>query len=226
MGVPIFFLISGFLLYRPFVARRLANEPRPAAGAFLWRRALRIYPAYWLALTAVLLFTHQDIPGTKAVVLWYGLVHTYDKHAVLGPLLQSWTLAAEVAFYLFLPVYALVQHRVVTDEAPTERRYHAELVGIAVLVVIAWSWRLVTWHLQSRYYGLYNTWLPAWLDQFGLGMLLAVVSARWAQHASGPTAAARRRPGGNHLLARRRRWVRPPRLRPRRPPRLAHLHAT
>ncbi|MEY2570996.1 MAG: hypothetical protein QOE63_1346, partial [Acidimicrobiaceae bacterium] len=153
VGVPIFFLISGFLLYRPFVARRLAAEPRPATGAFLWRRALRIYPAYWVALTAVLVFTDQAVPGKKAVVLWYGLVHTYDKHAVLGPLLQSWTLAAEVAFYLFLPVYAIVQRRAVPDDASPDRRYRAELVGIAALVLVAWTWRLCTWHLHSRYYG-------------------------------------------------------------------------
>lgn len=181
VGVSIFFLISGFLLYRPFVTRRLAGKRPPATAAFLWRRALRIYPAYWVALTAVLLLTDQQIPGRRAVLLWYGLAHTYDRQAVLGPILQSWTLAAEVAFYAFLPLYALLQRRAVPDHASAERRYRAELMGVGVLVLIAWTWRLVTWKLNTRYYGLYNTWLPAWLDQFGLGMLLAVLSAERAQ---------------------------------------------
>lgn len=184
VGVPIFFLISGFLLYRPFVVRRLDGNRRPDSVSFLWRRAIRIYPAYWVALTAVLLLTEQQIPGNRAVFLWFGLAHTYDRSAVLGPILQSWTLATEVAFYLFLPLYALLQRRVVPDEAPAERRYRSELIGIALLVVVAWTWRLITWRLDTRYYGLYNTWLPAWLDQFGLGMLLAVISARRTQTGS------------------------------------------
>ncbi len=45
IGVAIFFLISGFLLYRPFVERIFAGEARPALGPYLKRRFLRIYTA-------------------------------------------------------------------------------------------------------------------------------------------------------------------------------------
>ena len=44
-GVAIFFAISGFLLYRPFVSARLNGAPRPAARTYLRRRILRILPA-------------------------------------------------------------------------------------------------------------------------------------------------------------------------------------
>ena len=44
VGVAIFFLISGFLLYRPFVFARLGGEERPSTGAYAWRRFLRIVP--------------------------------------------------------------------------------------------------------------------------------------------------------------------------------------
>ena len=37
-GVAVFFVISGFLLYRPFVAARLEGRERPSAGRFWWRR--------------------------------------------------------------------------------------------------------------------------------------------------------------------------------------------
>ena len=45
--MSIFFVISGFLLYRPFVVRKLRGEPFPSIGGYAIRRFLRIVPAYW-----------------------------------------------------------------------------------------------------------------------------------------------------------------------------------
>lgn len=45
IGVTIFFLISGFLLYRPFIAHRIGGASAPAVRDYAKRRALRIYPA-------------------------------------------------------------------------------------------------------------------------------------------------------------------------------------
>src|SRR3954453_13942377 len=53
VGVALFFVISGFLLYRPFVAARMGGRGGPRAGLYFRRRALRILPAYWLALTVL-----------------------------------------------------------------------------------------------------------------------------------------------------------------------------
>src|SRR4051812_39921709 len=50
-GVPVFFVISGFLLYRPFALADLRDEPAPAPGPYAWRRFLRIVPAFWVVLT-------------------------------------------------------------------------------------------------------------------------------------------------------------------------------
>src|SRR4029453_8643404 len=51
VGVAVFFVLSGFLLYRPFVARRMDGRPRPSPRDYLRNRFLRIFPGYWLALT-------------------------------------------------------------------------------------------------------------------------------------------------------------------------------
>jgi peptidoglycan/LPS O-acetylase OafA/YrhL len=45
-GVSVFFLISGFLLYRPYVHANLSGTARPSTGGFYRRRVLRIFPAY------------------------------------------------------------------------------------------------------------------------------------------------------------------------------------
>src|SRR5688500_15419110 len=43
VGVALFFLISGFLLFRPHALRHLAAAPAPAVKPYLWRRALRLF---------------------------------------------------------------------------------------------------------------------------------------------------------------------------------------
>jgi peptidoglycan/LPS O-acetylase OafA/YrhL len=53
VGVTVFFVISGFLLYRPFLAADLDGRPRARLRDYSRRRVLRIIPAYWLALTVI-----------------------------------------------------------------------------------------------------------------------------------------------------------------------------
>jgi peptidoglycan/LPS O-acetylase OafA/YrhL len=47
VAVPLFFVMSGFLLYRPYVMARLRRKPSPRVRAYAWRRVLRILPGYW-----------------------------------------------------------------------------------------------------------------------------------------------------------------------------------
>ena len=192
VGVAIFFLISGFLLYRPFVRARFRTEPAPRTGAFWWRRALRIYPAYWAALVAVVVIGGIEVHGFTAWLRFIFLIHIYWPTTVFGPVNQSWTLATEVAFYLFLPLYAFVLRRAVRHDAEPRRKLQAELVGIAALIAITWLYRwLISQH--TEHFGVYNTWLPSWLDHFGLGMLLAVTSVLCAERGSRAPAGLERR---------------------------------
>ena len=65
MGVTLFFLLSGFLLYRPFFAARIQGRPPIRIRDYARRRVLRIVPAYWVALTVLALW-----PGLAG--LWDG----------------------------------------------------------------------------------------------------------------------------------------------------------
>ena len=65
VGVRIFFLISAFLLYRPFAAARMRGESPPLVGAYGWRRFLRVAPPYWLALTVIGIWL-----GSSGVYTW------------------------------------------------------------------------------------------------------------------------------------------------------------
>ncbi len=110
VGVAVFFVLSGFLLYRPFVARRLDGRPGPATRDYLRNRFLRIFPAYWFAFTilVVVLDTRgrDEVQGLWDFLVFYGLGQSYSAHTALGGLQQAWTLTNEVAFYLVLPLWA------------------------------------------------------------------------------------------------------------------------
>ncbi|HUF83838.1 MAG TPA: acyltransferase [Acidimicrobiia bacterium] len=177
IGIAVFFLISGFLLYRPFVAARFAGRAGPRVGPYFWRRALRILPAYWVALTVVIFVLDHGPRDVKSLALWYGLAHIYSYEHVIGPIVQSWTLATEISFYLFLPAYAWFMSRVVGGHS--ERRLlRTELAGVAVMYVTAFAFRsvLLAGDASPRVNGTLTKWLFANLDLFALGMLLAVVS--------------------------------------------------
>jgi peptidoglycan/LPS O-acetylase OafA/YrhL len=176
-GVAVFFVLSGFLLYRPFLVARLTDRPTPRVVPYLWRRFLRIYPAYWLAMTVIVyVFGDKAIADAKGFVLWYSLMHIYDAKYAFGPLVQSWTLSTEVAFYVFLPIWVALTARLVTG-SPT-RRIRRELLGIAVLVGVSIAWKafVLSSDLSNGRIGQLKMWLPWWIDLFAVGMLLAIGS--------------------------------------------------
>ena len=179
VGVAVFFVISGFLLYRPFVAAHLEARPGPAVAQFFKRRFLRILPAYWLATTAVVYVFRSWAGGVitdvKSFVLYYSLLHSYNFDTIFAPLLQAWTLATELAFYLFLPVWALAMRKLAAGAAPA-RRLRIELIALTALFGLSFAYRAVVLvYAPDDRAGQFLMWLPAWLDLFAAGMALAAI---------------------------------------------------
>ncbi|MEX0768848.1 MAG: acyltransferase, partial [Microthrixaceae bacterium] len=79
VGVSVFFVLSGFLLYRPFVAARFAGQPSSDIGSYARRRVLRIIPAYWVALTVVgFILRAPGFVEPHSIVSHYLLLQIYD----------------------------------------------------------------------------------------------------------------------------------------------------
>ncbi|MGN6332698.1 MAG: acyltransferase family protein [Motilibacteraceae bacterium] len=175
IGVALFFLISGFLLFRAWALSHLLDRPRPAAGPYLWRRALRVLPALWVAVLGVSLLVPEN--GPVPLPTWLAqlaLLQTYLPVRQLLGLSPLWSLTTEVAFYLVLPLLgaALVALRGGTLE---QRMRRAEL-GLLVLAMVPLLFRslVLRGELPARDAAF---WLPAYLDWFTLGMFLALVRA-------------------------------------------------
>ncbi len=197
IGVPIFFMLSGCLLYRPMVAARVLGTPSTPLPAYLWRRFVRIAPAYWLALTVLAI-----VPGLAGVFssnwwVYYGLLQNYPVYTrgadcIASPLLcglaPTWTLGIEVAFYVLLPGYALAM-RWWCRRLPRANWLVLELAMLGLVSAMS-----VAFQALASLSGL-----PLWLMVFsplgrawwfGLGMGLAAVSV-WLQQRSRLPSAAR-----------------------------------
>ncbi|WP_426572992.1 acyltransferase family protein [Aquihabitans sp. McL0605] len=181
-GVAVFFVLSGFLIYRPFVAAHVAGRPAQRTLSFWWRRVLRIVPAYWVALTFFWLLGAY----TFGHDWWkyYLFLQIYSRYTILGGIVQAWSLCTEMTFYLLIPVWA-VAIGLVARRAPSARaRALWHLVGCAGLWLLGLAARVAidVWWPSQR--AIAFTWLPTNLDLFATGMALAAVSV-WAANDAG-----------------------------------------
>jgi peptidoglycan/LPS O-acetylase OafA/YrhL len=175
-GPHVFFILSAFLLYRPFVAARVAGRPRLSFAGYGRNRALRILPAYWFFLTAFALVI--GLPGDVFGHWWayYTQTHIYFPATTVGGLNVSWTLCVELTFYVALPLAVLGFGRLAS--ALGEARARSVEVALLALCVPA-SW-LYVWAIRgdgsvsptASEYG-WSLALPADLAYFAMGMALA-----------------------------------------------------
>lgn len=192
VGVPIFFVLSGLLIARPFVVALARSTPGPSLGTYAARRLVRVYPLYWLVLAATLGFAsrHEVLPSASELVRYATLTHIYRPSTAIGPITQSWSLATELSFYAFLPLWFWLCGRVLQRyqvEDP-KRRLRFMLWSLLAWVGIAYAWRAgvvantapfplgVTGAVDTR--GAYLTWLPNYLDTFAVGVALAILAER------------------------------------------------
>jgi peptidoglycan/LPS O-acetylase OafA/YrhL len=118
-GLTLFFAISGFLLFLPFVSALLADRPMPSIRRYFANRGLRIFPAYivifFLVLAAGALSIHGNtvhyvradigrISDPSVFVPNVFLVQSLVPHANGTGIIPAWSLTAELTFYALLPL--------------------------------------------------------------------------------------------------------------------------
>lgn len=180
--VALFFLLSAFLLYRPMIAHRTGGPAAPKVGDYAKRRFIRLYPAYWVALTSFAIFV--GIYGAFSSNWWafYSLtdflhlpLHNVcpEGKELLCGLPQSWTLGVDMTFYVLLPFYAALTGLLARGrEARTWVRWE-----LALLVVIGGGSLILggpPFHLRSHDWFRFSA--LGHLFWFALGLGLAVVS--------------------------------------------------
>lgn len=184
-AVDVLFIISGFVVFLPAVAR---GGRFGAIGAYAVRRAARLLPAFWVAIGLVVLMiavwpaspapTMPSLAEIGAHVTGLHVpVHFFDQDFLLGLGIDGplWTLSLEVTFYLLLPLVAGVYYR-------------HPFAGLLIAVAISVGWKVGAENLgeiagalglapsperlaftQSAAYSQF----PAFTAQFALGMTAA-----------------------------------------------------
>jgi len=192
-GVTVFFLLSGFLLYRPFAASAVAGARVPDVRRFYLRRALRILPAYWLAVLATLGWLSERHADGGDYASYLLLVQTYNHHNLDPSLTQMWTLAVEISFYAVLPPLALaVRGRRGRGAGSAVGRQLALLLGLVAVAVASDVAAHHNWIAGQESL----IWLPANLDWFAAGMALALLSCLPGSAATGRVGAGMDRVAG------------------------------
>jgi peptidoglycan/LPS O-acetylase OafA/YrhL len=177
-GVTLFFVLSGFLLYRVFVAAALRGRPMPSIRDYLRNRALRILPAYWVILVAVVLvFQTKLLTRPLELTANLFLVQNYVPSYVVGGgeglgIVPAWSLVIEVSFYVLVP---LLGYFAVRRAATGMHAVAAALVPVGAMFAAGFAAKALSRSMESSdLLRVWNTALPTHADWFAAGMAVAV----------------------------------------------------
>lgn len=178
LGVPIFFVLSGFLIGG--ILLDLRDKQREGFGllaklrAFYIRRSLRIFPVYYLFIGVLVLLqamSGKPDPVASDSVFWHltYLTNFRSFFAGMDHIRQGhfWSLAVEEHFYLLAPLVVLL----------LRPRVLARLLGGVILAVAAARFAIYTTGSARDFWVL----SPMQFDLLGLGIATAIIErqGRW-----------------------------------------------
>lgn len=106
VALDVFFVVSGFFITRLLLRERFETGSISFAN-FYMRRALRIFPVYYLAVVAcIVIFRFGTADAISLLTYTYNFYHPF--HATPNPLEHTWSLSVEEQFYLFWPLAILL----------------------------------------------------------------------------------------------------------------------
>ena len=188
--VPVFFALSGFLLWR----RHASDFTFSAEGRRRWadyyvKRLGRIMPASLAVVIIVIaFFPVAGDPGVLQIVANLLLLQNYVPDGMIGGLTHLWSLCVEMFLYLVMPLLALAVGR---------RRRAVRVAAIVTVGVLSALWPF----LAGPRTGDLNPHIMPWafFGSFCVG-LLAAETEGWLAEVGGPRAATVRRWAGRRLL--------------------------
>jgi peptidoglycan/LPS O-acetylase OafA/YrhL len=175
MGVPLFFVLSGFLISFPFFRQRKQHLQSWYVKGYFGRRAAKIIPPYYLsiAILATYCFIRFSNPAYLTMGLKWALgISNFVRYVVHIPA-PYWSLLVEIHFYILLPLFFLMFRGL--------RPRPASLCIFALLLLIPPIVRHFTWPENASKdelaFLMYR--FPCALDYFGWGVLFAGFFVEW-----------------------------------------------
>lgn len=194
LGVTLLFVLSAFLLYRPFAKAVLRGTPLPSVRSYLWNRAMRILPAYWFILLFASFVLQTTLVRDSDGSLTTGalndpllllanatFLHSFAPDSVLTGISPAWALTDIVVFYLALPVLVLLAWELANRASTRRGKRWAALAPAFALFALGMSGKVVaavvvpggawdaSWHAVIER----SFWAHA--DLFAFGLAVAVL---------------------------------------------------
>ena len=177
-GVHLFFILSGYLLFQPFLKAILGDRPFPSVKGFYQRRFIRIYPPFFVSLliyVGLRKFSHTNVPDLHNIIAHAAMVSNYIDPKLwysINPV--YWSLAIEMQFYVLLPLLCLLFSRGGTLKP--ENRAFALVAFTFALGVAARTFEFFYWRSHGPTADtIYFRSIFSYLDLFAVGMLIAVL---------------------------------------------------
>jgi peptidoglycan/LPS O-acetylase OafA/YrhL len=199
-GVPMFFVLSGFLLWRPLAAAVIDGRKLPSIRRYARNRVLRILPAYWVVLlvSALVLESARITPAaahavdgairSPGLLLQDALlVQNLRPSTMSSGISPSWSLAVEVAFYALLPLLGLCSLALVREASGRGRRLAAVLAPAGLLLAVGVLGKLLATYAvpgpEAVFVATWHSVLDASFlthaDLFAFGMVVAVLRVEY-----------------------------------------------
>jgi peptidoglycan/LPS O-acetylase OafA/YrhL len=186
MGVWLFFVVSGFAVTTSLFGGRPAQSKAGAIRSFYVRRALRIWPIYYLFIVLNVLVilalgkieTLEDLPSLLTFTFNMKMIFKhYTPYNTWGGFQHLWTLSVEQQFYLVFPLLLLLRGRTARGLAL------ASVIVLAPLIRAMFGLSLADsgWDPLRTAFGVY-AFAPAHFDAFALGALIALFRAEIEQN--------------------------------------------
>jgi peptidoglycan/LPS O-acetylase OafA/YrhL len=167
------FVLSGFLLYRPWSTWAIGGGSRPSVRTFSRRRLYRIFPAYLAVMLAVaVLYPASQPNGWDGWLRGLTLTGIYASDGLRPGLEQTWSLGTELSWYVALPVMGLAVGLLARRMTPRGGFWLVVLaLGLSVPATAAWRWWVYVEDLAPRF--TFPFWLPGFLVCFAAGAFVS-----------------------------------------------------
>jgi peptidoglycan/LPS O-acetylase OafA/YrhL len=177
IGVNLFFILSGFVLFLPYAEGARKIDSAKDAARFYLHRARRLMPLYYLSIFLSMFFfydiIHQDGDGLRNFLLMITATFNFTVDMWLpkyNPLL--WSIGIEIWFCVLFPVFV-----VITGRTGIFKLFVA-LSAMALAVRYAGVHYESFFLIDSPYQNALKDSLAGRIDDFALGMLIAVIYVR------------------------------------------------
>ncbi|MDO9409183.1 acyltransferase [Patulibacter sp.] len=173
--LPLFFLLSGFATYYGFGGAVLLGKRLPGSRDFLFKRALRLLPVYFLIFLVVWVWRYGGGASQWLDLIWgLSLFQSWSTEHIFRTIDPGWYLSVEWQFSLVV-AFALLPWMRAISNWPMRSRLAGLLAPplLFIAVTIWWKSSLIARDVPGSQFG---SWFapPSWAYLYGMGMLLGL----------------------------------------------------